>query len=356
MSPIRALRFALPVIAVMAFVFTLPAQERGSVEIVVRNQAGDSLPFARIRATGNGSNISTSANTRGRTTISVPYGTVKISVSTLGYESLERNVTVNQPSSVQEFVLKAVARQLSDVEVRAKYIGIRGGIADEVTRKPLAGVAVTSKFLNVSIVTDSNGRFEIPMAKASSMVLQLAKEGYQIRPAQVDVRDDGPSDVIFFMSPGTNIRGERTRLTELDRRARANRFYGFTVSGAALQETKMKSLYDAIVSSGILMKNKMQMGDKMCLFVNGLPRPEFPLSAVYVPNIDFIEVYGQKSENTNSLMPEWPSKIPCESHELAHGLPTVRASCRCIVAIVSVWTHKPSAVADDSVRYDLNFR
>lgn len=350
------LRRCAPLALVMLFAAILPAQDRGNIEIVVRNQAGDSLPFARVRATGNSVNTSTSANARGRVTITVPYGIVKVVVSTLGYESVEKNVPVNAPTVTQEFILRAVARQLGDVQVRATYIGIRGGIADETTRMPLAGVKVTSRLLGINVVTDSNGRFEVPMAKATSAVLQLSKDDYLLRPAQIDVRNDGPTDVMLYMTAGKNVRGEATRLDELDRRVRANTINAFTASGAELQTTKMVSLYDALIASGILMRKNMQMGNVMCLFVNGLPRPGFPINTVYVPDIDFIEVYGYKSEVTQSLMADWPQKIPCEEHDTAMGKNGLRSPCRCIVAIVSVWTRKPSPVANDSVRYELSSR
>lgn len=327
-------------LAALAFVLgsTLPAQQTSSVIATVRNERGDSIPFARVRVSG-APNIAVSTNQRGQVTITLPFGSAHFVITALGYEALERDVVVDRVTLAPVFSLRDAAQQLRDVEVRAAWVGIRGGIGDEATRQPIVGATVTTSSGRKSVVTDSTGRFEFPMASAQDVVLQIEHDGYQIRPARVDVRSDGPTEVVFFLTSGKSPKGEKNRLIDLNHRIAMNEPFSFTAGRDEILAAKALTLYDAIISSGVLAKKHMTLGKSICLFVNGLPRAGFPVSSIQAADIDFIEVYGQGSDAARSLMAEWPRGIGCYSN--TQFVPAVTlGSGRPFVAVVSVWTRK----------------
>ncbi|MEO7998404.1 MAG: carboxypeptidase regulatory-like domain-containing protein [Gemmatimonadaceae bacterium] len=323
----------------LALTLTLPAQQTSSVAAIIRNVRGDSIPFAKVRATMNGQDISASANERGQFRVTLPFGRAHFTVTALGYEALESDVAVDRATLSPNFVLRDATQQLRELEVRAAWVGIRGGIGDEVTRKPVAGAVVTLSRGQKSFQTDSSGRFEIPMASAEDVVLQIERDGYVMRPARVDVRSDRPTDVVFFMTPGKTVNGAKNRLIDLNHRIAMNEPFSFTAGREEILAAKALTLYDAIISSGLLAKQHMTMGKSICLFVNGLPRVGFPVSTFPAADIDFIEVYGQKSDAARSLTAELPRGSSCYSNP--QFLPEVGSGTgRRYVAIVSVWTRK----------------
>lgn len=317
----------------------LPAQPRATVSIVVRSEQGDSIPFAHVHATTDATDVTVSANARGRVVLTLPFGRTHFVVSTLGYEALERDIAIDRPTVSTEFVLHESSQKLSGVEVREKWIGIRGGIGDEVTREPIAGAVVAISRGKIRVVTDSFGRFEIPLAKAEGLVLQIARAGYQSKPVRVDVLNNQPTDVVFFLAPGKDPLYMKVALGDLGHRMAATKINAFTANRQQLNKSGAVTLYDAIVSSGLLHKYHLTMGKTMCLFVNGLARPEFPVSTILVDDVDFIEVYGPKAEVTGTLMSEWPRGKPCTSHDRYFPVLGDGNGSR-YVAIVSVWTRK----------------
>lgn len=317
--------------------FTLPAQQQAAVTAVVRNEKGDSVPFARVRATMTGTDVTVNANARGIAALSLPFGTARLAVTTLGYEPLSREITIDREVMRAEFILKTTAQQLNNVNVRAKWVGIRGGVGDEITREPIAGAVITMTRSKFRGVTDSAGRFEIPLSEAQGAILQIAKPGYETKPVRVEVLPDQPSDVVFFLKPGKDPLYLKVALGDLGHREGHSPFFNFTADRTQLKKGNSKTVYDALIASGLLTKNKMQLGNHICLFVNGLARPGFMISTVVVDDIEFIEVYGQKTEITGTLMAEWPYGQGCTAHE--PFFPTLnKGTGKNIVGIVSVWT------------------
>lgn len=327
------------VFATLGGTVALPAQDRSTVTVAIRAENGDSLPFARVRATARGTDISTSANVRGQAVLSLPVGRVRLAVSTLGYETVEREVTIDQRPQTLQVVLRAIARQLSDVEVRAQWIGIRGGVGDETTHQPLPGAVVTTSRPALRVVTDSNGRFEIPLPKAEAVLLQIERPGYRTRPVRVEVLKDQPTDVVFFLAPGEDPRHMKVALSDLRHRMAMAKINAFTADRNQINQSKGVNLYDAIVSSGLLQKHHLTMGKSICLFVDGMARPNFPVSTIQVDDVEFIEVYGPRSEMTGTLMAEWPRSQPCTPHDIIFGSTGSGAGKRS-VGIVSVRTRK----------------
>ncbi len=312
---------------------SLPAQQRGTVTATIRNERGDSVPFARVRTVA-GRADSTTANVRGVAVLTLPYGRARLMISALGYEPLERDIEIDRATVRAEIVVRRSAQQLNQVNVRAAWVGIRGGIGDQASRESLRGAVISVARPKLQVVSDSLGRFEIPLPDPGPVVLRLEKPGYVSKPVSVMVLPDQPTDVVFFMNPGNDPRGAKLRLDELARRLAATQLYAFTADYEQLSKTKSKSLYDALVSSGLLIKNHLKMGKSICLFVDGIARPGFPVSTIDVEDVQFVEVYS--GEVTQTLSTEWPRGQPCTSHE--NFFPT--SGLGPFVGIVSVWMRK----------------
>ncbi|MEO7996252.1 MAG: carboxypeptidase regulatory-like domain-containing protein [Gemmatimonadaceae bacterium] len=323
-------QFAAPTSAV--------AQARGILNAVVRDENGGVLASARVHAMANGVDTTVRANDRGLVTLSLPYGTAQITVSMIGFESLDRDVEIDKANVQTAFVLRTVARQIERMEIRENWIGVRGIVGDNNNRQPIAGAEVMVPQQKKKVLTDSLGRFEIPLSKAGEAVVQVAREGYETRVMGVSLSPSSGTDVVLFLTPGNGPNGQKNRLRDLQQRLTTSSNRSFVAGRDVLAKDGATTIYDAVIASGLLAKNGLKFGAPVCLLVDGLPRYGFPVSTVRLADIDFIEVFGDGADIGNSLRLAW-GKSPCTKDPNA-GLDPPRFERKRYVEFVSVWTRK----------------
>lgn len=288
------------------FATSAAAQQRGTVSGVVRASTGDSLPGAPVHVTATGVDTTVRANARGRYEIALPFGAATLRATAMGYAARAERITVASASTQLDIVLARAAQQLTGVDVRATWTGVRGGVGDESTRAPLPGVSITSIRQRLNAVTDSNGRFELGMQKGERIVLQLSHTGYRTRAVTLDIAEGQAEDVIYFLKPGRDLPYLKTALNDLAHRVAATQINGFIDGHEHLARHNATNLSEALAESGLLQRKGLKMSTCVFLFVDGQPRPGFPVSSVNMADVDFVEVYYQ--ENTLAL--DW-GKAPC---------------------------------------------
>lgn len=80
--------------------------------------------------------------------------------------------------------------------MRERWTGIRGVIGDEATREPIVGAEVMVAQVKKKVVTDSLGRFEIPLTREDQTVVQVKRDGYQTRIRSFGVTKGQATDVV----------------------------------------------------------------------------------------------------------------------------------------------------------------
>ena len=318
---------------------TLPAAaQRAQVSGIVRNERGELLTSARVHATARGVDTTVRTNDRGHYALLLPMGTARVLVTAFGYEAFDREIAIDQLETKADFQLLGLARQIAEFAVRERWTGIRGVIGDEATREPLVGAEVMVAQAKQKVLTDSLGRFEIPLTSEDQTVVQVKRKGYQTRIRSFSVTEGQATDVVLLLKAGGDVNGRGYILRDLQQRLSLTPFRSFVAGRDQLAKNGAATVYDAIIASGLLIKNGLKFGDTVCLLVDGQPRSGFPISTVRIADIDFVEVFGYKADIGNSLrVAIGNSRCTTES---ALGPKVPKFEEKRYIEFVSVWTRK----------------
>ena len=312
--------------------------QRAQVSGIVRNDRGELLTSARVHATAKGVDTTVRTNDRGQYVLSLPMGTARVFVTAFGYEAFDSIIPIDKLEMKADFQLRGLARQIAEFAIRERWTGIRGVIGDEATREPLVGAEVMVAQAKQKVVTDSLGRFEIPLTSEDQTVVQVKRDGYQTRIRSFGVAQGQATDVVVLLKAGGDIKGRSYILRDLQQRLTLTPFRSFVAGRDMLAKNGAVTVYDAVIASGLLARTGLKFGDTVCLLVDGQPRSGFPISAVRMADIDFIEVFGYKVDIGNSLrVAMGNSRCTTES---ALGPKVPRFEEKRYIEYVSVWTRK----------------
>lgn len=318
------------------------AQQRGVLNATVRDEDGNGLAGARVRILAVGVDTTVRATDRGAISISLPYGAAQVTASNIGYEASDREIEIDKATVEATFTLRTVARQLAAMQVRENWTGVRGIIGDNRNRLPVAGAEVMVPQLKKKVVTDSLGRFEIPLEKSSTVILQVSRKGYDMRVMSFPLNESSGTDVVMFLEPGEDSRKMKFVYRDLQQRLATIGPRSFVADRDMLARDGSMNVYEALTRSGLLQKSGLKFGSETCLLIDGTPKYGFTASTVRVADIDFIEVYGKDSDIGNSLRTMW-GRGQC-GIEQTGGLPPQAFERKRFVEYVVVWTRKRNAL------------
>lgn len=334
--------FALAALAFTSAQFAISssamAQQMGVLTAAVRDEDGNLLAGARVHILAKGIDTTLRATERGVVTITLPYGTALITASNIGFEAADRDVEIDKAAVQTAFILRTVARQIGPMTIRENWVGIRGIIGDNYNRLPIAGAEIMVAQQKKKVVTDSLGRFELPLSKTGSVIVQITAKGYEPRAMSLTLNAFSGTDVVYFLAPGNGANGMKNILRDLQQRLTTSGNRSFVADRDFLSRDGAVTVYDAVISSGLLQKNGLKFGPTTCLLVDGQPRYGFPVSTVRIADIDFIEVFGAGADIGNSLRFAW-GKQPCTRDPMM-GADPPRYQAKMFVEFVSVWTRK----------------
>ena len=115
-----------------------------------------SVAFATVYL--QGTNYGSSTDDKGYFRFKVPVGTHTLAVSLIGYESIEKNITVNRDMKDLIIVLRQTATKLKEVVVT-------GGAVSRIRRSPFNAVAVDTKALQNTTKSLSDALSQLPGMK-----------------------------------------------------------------------------------------------------------------------------------------------------------------------------------------------
>ena len=317
-----------------------PAQAQSVTQVVVsgviRTSTGDSIPGARVELSTNAFDVTVRSNIHGYFSARVPMGLVKLAIASIGYEGAQRTLSVAQADVHVEIQMNRIAQRLAESNVRAKWIGIRGIVGDSATMRPLAGVEISSGHRDVHVVTDSSGRFEIPLPKAEPTALRIRREGYQTRPVVLSMADSASNDIIVIMTRGVDPPPMKQNLVDLDHRLAWNDHNSVVQSHDELDRYKPRSLMDALLVNPAIVRKGMRLQSMMCLSIDGVPQVGAPLSMVPFADVELVELYGSDADQSHSLSGKWRRRDCGCNLELGGGCGWQIG--RQFVMYVNVWT------------------
>ncbi len=277
--------------------------------------APDSTPVrnAIVRATQGPNTVLARSNDQGVYRLTGLYaGQWTISVRRLGYSPFVDRLMFDPRGMQRDYLMRELVATLDPVLVSERWTGVRGVVGDIRFLSPLAGASVQVMGGASSVQTDSAGRFAMPMAPGTEVVLRVEREGYDRQVVTATIPTDGYLELEVAMDTLRSVRRDALVWADLDRRLKfASSPRAAWVGREELARSDASRLDAALTASGTLTMKGLIVSRRACLFVDGIPRPGVPVDAILAGEIEFVEVYAAGADLTKTLASRWPPRAEC---------------------------------------------
>lgn len=237
-------------------------------------------------------------------------GPYRVSFRRLGYTPVVLpGVVVSETTTVPPVRLAPTPQTLRAFNVVDSLSGIRGivGVANSFT--PVANAVVQVAGVRTRIATDSAGSFFVAIEKPGTYLVRVSHPqfGATSRSAIVE-RKSVIELAIMLDSTAASI--SRADWDDINQRQTWRRMTSATIDGGALARYG-GSVLDALSLNKAFVQSGMRVGNSLCVFVNGVPKPGLPIDAIRIEDIAFIELFGATGEGTGNVKRKWPPGAPC---------------------------------------------
>ena len=335
-----ALLLAGPALAGRAVPAAAQALRPGLLTGRVLDENGQPVGNAVLRATLGARTILVEGDADGDYRIGgLSAGVWLVSVRRLGYRPVALEVVMPAEGLRRDLFVETARVALDPVLVAAKWTGVRGIVGDARRITPLPGATVSILGSDASAGADPLGQFALAVPGGRTVLLRVKRAGYATRLVSVRV----PAERYLDVELGLDTLGRPSRdlwiWRDLDQRLKYATPRAALVDRDELEASDAVSLGTALQLAASVQKLGLVVNRRACVFVNGVPKPAYPVDAILAGNVEFVEVYPPGSELTRTLALKWPPGATC-------GVPdgTIRApsaGARQVAQFVSVWLRAP---------------
>lgn len=300
---------------------------------VVRNESGHPVEQAQILLfTGpTPRELRTDRDGRFRF-VGVSTGAHRLRVLRIGFQPHDTTIVVGGVSTEVEIRLQRLTT-LREVEIVTRRTGVYGTVLGRDSLQALEGARVELLGAREGDTTDATGAFAMPTDRVGTFMLRVSRRGYDTRMVSVRVPKDTGVAMDIVLQPGLS-EDQHMEMLWADM---AQRIHWKGVNAAFVGREELagrgSSLDLAIKFAPSYAKRALVIDERACLFVNGLARPFATIKDFSVDEIESIEVYGSRSELSNTLGKRWPRGAIC-------GNPNARLVPGNRAQLVSVWTRR----------------
>ncbi len=342
MSLTRSLRVLVSLALLGAAVVPIGAQPTrpGILSGRVVDEAGAPLGGAVLRASQGTRTILAYAQDDGDFRLGgLQAGVWTVSVRRLGHRPLAVTLTMPAAGLRRDFYLSPAAVALDPVLVAARWTGVRGIVGDARRLDPLAGASVRVLGSDAAVGSDSLGQFAIALPGGRDVLLRVERAGYRTQIVSTHVPEASYLEIEVGLDTNPQAPRDYWVWRDLDQRLKFATPRAAIVSREELERTDAVSLGDALPLTASVTRVGVQVSRRSCVFVNGVPRPNFPVDAILAGDVEFVEVYPPGTDLTRTLALRWPRGGIC-------GVPegNVRAADsrdRSQAQFVAVWLRAP---------------
>lgn len=243
----------------------------------------------------------------------IPAGAYRLTVRRIGYAEWTRELRVGVADTSITVVLTALAQSLDTLRVKSGVTALYGVIGSFPNMLPVAGAKVQVIGASQSAVTDSAGKFFIPLKKAGTYLVRIAHDGYAEQVLTFDVPFERTREISALLELSDKRRQNDSEglWADFDKRAIWQGMNAVIVPSIELERSGGNSLTDALRGAPTFVKKGLRIGPSTCVFMNGKARPGMPLDNTPIENILVVELYGPNGDATHSLERAWPPGAPC---------------------------------------------
>jgi hypothetical protein len=216
---------------------------------------------------------------------------------------------------------------------------VTGVVGDARRISPLAGASVRILGAETGAGSDTLGRFAVPLPGGRDALLRVERAGFETRLISVSVPAEGYLELDVPLDTQPEKPRDGYRWSDLDQRLKFATPRAVLISRRDIESSDALSLLTALQFSKQMQALGAQIDRRACVFVNGVPRPAFPLDAIMANDVEFVEAYPPGTELTRTLAMNWPTGVACG---VAEGpIRATNARSRLLVQFVSVWLRAP---------------
>lgn len=265
------------------------------------------------------------------------HGSWRVVVQRLGYIPDTSDIAIGAVPATHDVRLQRIV-QLDQRVISADWTGVIGVVGDrDYQRIPEATVTVVGE--RVVERVDGNGSFSIPWRSDQSILLRVSAPGFTDRLVSARIPERGSVELSILLDTLRFTGASALMADELERRMNWASPMAARVSREEILRTGSRDAAMALSGTPSFNRKGLVIERDACLFVDGLPRPGFPLDAIDPATIEFIEVYPSGTERTGVLASRWPRGAQCGAYVPPQF--KRRVGAQQLVRYVVVWTRKP---------------
>ncbi len=300
----------------------------------VQDPQGAGLTDVTVRITRDTVTRITRTDRNGRFRFSgLTDGEWTLSAQRIGYAPYVVEIAITLDGVRHDVVLSPRANTLDSVLVSARWTGVRGVAYDARSFSPLTDARVTV-LGSVSVdSSDRDGAFAIEVPNAQTAIVRVEREGFLPVMRSVVIPDGRYIELDIPLDTANPAPKDNIDMKDLQLRLSNRGAYSVVVAREELVKTGARSVSAAMTESPSGNRKSILIGRDACVFVNGRARPGFPIDAVRVEDIEFIEAYPAGADFTNTLERRWPVGAECGAPGGRERGETARGRVRW----VSVW-------------------
>jgi len=264
-------------------------------------------------------------------------GSWRVVVQRLGYVPDTSDVAVGAVPATHDVRLQRIV-QLDQRVISADWTGVIGVVGDR-GYQPVPEATVTVVGARVVERVDGNGSFSIPWPSEQSILLRVSAPGFTDRLVSARIPERGSVELSVLLDTLRFTGASALMADELERRMNWASPMAARVSREEILRTGSRDAAMALSGTPSFNSKGLVIERDACLFVDGLPRPGFPLDAIDPATIEFIEVYPSGTERTGVLASRWPRGAQCGAYVPPQF--KRRVGAQQLVRFVVVWTRQP---------------
>lgn len=327
----------------------------GTVVVVVRDSlSNDLINGVSVELRSGAARMSARTNEAGLARfVRVPVGSFEILAKRIGSPPQSATGAVNDAATVL-VQLKFGARRLPAMAVRERVTAIQGLVASANTLEPIPGVEVEVGGQRGTSVTDSAGRFFSLIDRPGVTFIRMKRRGYETEAFSLDVAKDSVHLVERMMDTTTKTSENFADIAwrEFSARRRWTSTRSALVQGEELR-ARSGSLLDALQDAPSVHAKGLRVDPRACVFVNGFPMRDWPVSAFNVDDVELVETYREKDDLTETLEKRWLSGVAMRTCG-RRGRATDPVADQDVVKYIVIWTRKSSGEPRRPERDDHN--
>lgn len=313
----RNLTYRIVLVAVLAMAYARPAssQAPGRLTGTVRDEAGRPLRDALVILDPAPRSPQVTTDSSGRFRFDrVRRGSHTVRVLRVGYQGGDRTVDLPEEGLDITVVLPRIT-VLDTLPIRARRTGIFGTVIARTGFRPLQGATVDVIGAHRTAHSDSTGRFNLPDVHEGAYVIRVQRDRYASRLLSVPVPHDSAVELAVVMDDagGTSLDKSLAQpLHEFDERMRSMRGNAAVIPRQEIAAARKQTVDFALQFSPSFMKTGLVFDEAItCVYVDGIFRPMVSPSDFSADEVEAIEVYGLRSDYTNTLDQRRPPNLPC---------------------------------------------